>query len=1116
MALNRKTFKKVAADAPVAANTFASENFNTVLYTGNGGTQRIGGYINRGAVFNGSSSYINIPNVNSLFLGKTTSSVSFWFRLLNNSSKVQLFSDYAVESWNYAVSIETNGTLGITSRYNNGSVVAATSTAAYDDGNWHHLCITHDVANSSQKAYVDGNTTPVATLSIPSGSWSSSYQSSAKINIGHQFLPQTSTRSEYLNGTIDQVRIFDKALSSSEVTTLYGETHSSTTISTTDIFDDNSGVALYQLDGNANDTGGVSGKFGSAAIFNGSSSRITLPTSVITQDNFSYSLWMYPTVNYTGSIVRYVFAHQASSGSRGISFGYVIDGWKAIVGNGANQKEVTMSSPTLNTWTHITVTNSTSNGLELFVNGVSQGTDTYTALDISNHSGCALGSRGFSAGDYFHGKIDDVRIYSDELTDDEVGYIYNNTTASIPTDNLEAYYKLDGDARDEQQLYDGTASNVTYAYDGTATNVTYQEATKFTPDLVWIKIRNQSSWDHLLIDSVRGFAADGDAKIISSNSTNAEFERASISSFNTNGFSLGNYGGSNDNNDTYVAWCWKAGGADVLNEEGSIDSQVSANQDAGFSIVKWNTGTGTNSTVGHGLSSAPELVLYKSLSTRDWIVYSLPTGINQYLRLNTTAQAASQSNIFATPTITTFPSKAGINVGSSEDYIAYCFHSVDGYSKVGSYTGTGAAGNSVVTGFEPAFLMFKAAIRPSGAGSWYIFDNKRTTTNPQGEYLQANESAQEADGTSVFNVDFNSNGFTINGTNNEINQSNSTYIYLAIAADPDETTPTVEDSFDVVTYTGDGTSSRQIDTDFKPDLVWIKSRSSASWANFLQDSVRGAENFLISDSTGAEATTLPNIVSSFNDDGFVIEYNGNSNTNGDTYVAWCWKAGDHDDNLPQINTEGTIDSTVSVNAEAGFSIAKFTGNSTSTSTVGHGLSQAPELIFLKHLNFADNWVVYNSSIGATKALHLDLSNAPSTNSAYWNNTDPNSTTIQFGSHLNNTYNYIAYCFHSVTGYQKIGSYTGTAPTRQTIETGFEPRFVLIKKTDSSKSWIIFDNQRYLNNQYDAYLLADESNAEANLPNLSNYTVEFLSNGFSVQDGSFVNLNGGTYIYLAIK
>jgi hypothetical protein len=163
-------------------------------------------------------------------------------------------------------------------------------------------------------------------------------------------------------------------------------------------------------------------------------------------------------------------------------------------------------------------------------------------------------------------------------------------------------------------------------------------------------------------------------------------------------------------------------------------------------------------------------------------------GTGKHMELNSTGGESGTGSLFGYPAdVGVAPTSTVFTVGvssssnaSSSPFIAYCFHSVTGYQKIGSYTGSGSSGKVVTTGFQPRFLMVKAAIRPSGGGSWYIFDNVRTTSNPQGQYLQANESAQELDGTSVFNIDFESNGFTVNGTNNEINQSGSTYIYLAI------------------------------------------------------------------------------------------------------------------------------------------------------------------------------------------------------------------------------------------------------------------------------------------------------------------------------------------------
>ncbi len=258
------------------------------------------------------------------------------------------------------------------------------------------------------------------------------------------------------------------------------------------------------------------------------------------------------------------------------------------------------------------------------------------------------------------------------------------------------------------------------------------------------------------------------------------------------------------------------------------------------------------------------------------------------------------------------------------------------------------------------------------------------------------------------------------------------------------------------------------------------------------------------------------IVDSFNTNGFTVLGNGNSNNNGDTYVAWCWKAGDHDDNLPQINTEGTIDSIVSVNAEAGFSIVKYTGNGTNGATIGHGLSSAPELIITKGLSTAYNWNVVTSLL-QNGYLELNMTSAFNSNSSRYitaSATTNNLTDyVQFNQ---NNIDHIAYCFHSVTGYQKIGSYTGNGGTN-TITTGFEPRFLMIKKTSNTGSWVILDSARETTNPKNLYLFAETNGAESDVSSSLGYDVEFLTDGFEPKgSGGDVNASGQTYIYLAIK
>jgi hypothetical protein len=1003
--------------------------------------------------------------------------------------------------------IRTNGSTSTTNiQYN--------ATLSLDT--WHHLVVVMSGGSDTPSAvYIDG--TALTASSQANTVITSQY---AYPYIGGA---SNAAKTNYLDGKIDQVRIFNKALSSSEVTTLYGETHASTTISTTDIFSDNSGVALYQLDGNANDTGGVSGKFGSAAIFNGSSSKI-VNSNFASLSQVGISMWVNiadVTSNYT-LIARYGTNREFAIYNYQTTNGFIAN----LYYNGNNGNAITITAGdylTNNTWHHIAYTADGSTQPKLYIDGVQRGTaqssnNTYytstESLDIGGNT---------SLNRYLNGKIDDVRIYSDALSSTEVGYLYNNTTASIPTDNLVAYYKLDGDARDEQQLYDGTASNVTYAYDGTATNVTYQEATNFQPDLIWVKNRDSSGENHQITDIVSGFG-----KVLYPNLTNAQ--AGSDDTYFTeysNGFSV-NTSNSNINGNNYVAWCFNAGeGSAVSNTDGSITSTVKANTEAGFSIVKYTGSDGTK-TIGHGLSSAPEMIIIKSTTnaSASWRVYHSAIGNTKALELNgTSAEIAFANWNNTSPSASLFTVKGSVADGvwvnnTGNDYIAYCFHSVDGYQKVGSYTGTGAAGNSVVTGFEPAFLMVKNV---TDANDWIIVDNKRSTSNPRNEALHANTFNAEYTNDTYYTFDFLSNGFSCNNTTGSTNASGKTYIYLAIAADPDTTTPTVENSFDVVTYTGDGTTTQSVVTDFKPDLIWIKARGLNQSLNVF-DSFRGGGLIRTTSTTGNSGSYDAGYLNApFNDNGFTFRITDPGwNQSGQNYVAWCWKAGDHDDSLPEINTEGTIDSVVSVNDAAGFSIVQWEGDNSQPATIGHGLSAAPELIIHKDLDSTTNWHVYHESVmnaGDAKFLRLNTTNSILTDGLddVWTS-GFSATTFGVGKANNNTgRTQIAYCFTSITGYQKVGSYTGTGATGNVINVGFKPRWIMFKRTDSTGVWFVLDGIRNTSDVWSARIEANKTNAEAG-PDA--YTVTVSNTGFEMT-GSFAtyseaNASGGTYIYLAIK
>jgi len=298
----------------------------------------------------------------------------------------------------------------------------------------------------------------------------------------------------------------------------------------------------------------------------------------------------------------------------------------------------------------------------------------------------------------------------------------------------------------------------------------------FQPDFVWIKNRNTTD-DHNLFDSVRG-----NTKTILSNSNAAEATNTSrLESFDSDGITVGADNDTNRNGDSIVGWNWKAnGGTTSSNSNGSITSTVQANTTAGFSIVSY-TGTGSNATIGHGLSSAPSMIIFKTRGTGNWLVYHQGIGNTHGVFLNTTSAKDDDATYFqdTDPTSSVFSIGTSTLVNDTNAYIAYCFAEKKGYSKFESYTGNGNAdGTFVYTGFRPAFVMIKGT---ASSRAWNIFDNKRDTFNPTDKLLLPNLSDAELSG---YKIDFLANGFKPRDTNTYWNGNGETYIYMAFAENP--------------------------------------------------------------------------------------------------------------------------------------------------------------------------------------------------------------------------------------------------------------------------------------------------------------------------------------------
>jgi len=320
------------------------------------------------------------------------------------------------------------------------------------------------------------------------------------------------------------------------------------------------------------------------------------------------------------------------------------------------------------------------------------------------------------------------------------------------------------------------------------------------------------------------------------------------------------------------------------------------------------------------------------------------------------------------------------------------------------------------------------------------------------------------------------------------------------------------------TYTGTGASQNITNAgSFKPDLVWIKSRSTVGDTE-AYDSVRGATKYLLTDSTVAEGTIAQSLTA-FNSNGFALGTGsgGNDNTNGTTYIGWQWQAGQ---GSTSSNASGSITSTVSVNATAGFSVVTYTGTG-ANATIGHSLGVAPKMVIVKLRSGAgENWNVWHTSLASTTyRILLNTTGAVDTTSpTIWSSggINPTSTTFTVGTSAGTNGSgstYVAYCWAEIAGFSKFGSYTGNGSTDGPfVYTGFRPRWVLWKRSDSVGDWILQDTSRSTYNASDTVLYPNLSAAESVG---GGYPFDILSNGFKMRTAaSYANANSGTYIYAA--
>ena len=796
-------------DTESAAVFTPSENFNTNTYFGNGATQAIDAKFNEAANFNGSSSKINISG--SPF-NLTTYSLSFWINAndynQSSTSVVNIGLDDTGGAWGgLAFGVNANKVYyfgGDFAGVGGSGFFTQTGTTNITNGVWYNVVMI--VNGTSITGYING--VQDTGLSRTLGA-NITYKSGALNTLG---LRQGGFGDfGYWKGKIDQVRIFNTAITAANVSTLYAET--TTTAATLDFPSGAGCIAAYQLDGNGNDissaqtttstatyqfnnnlnsiggsnNGSVSsgsasyttGVFGQAADFG--SWNVSVPNLAATLQNTALSFSFWATA---GNSTSYYLMSAGSSGStrKGFLIGTANGTINIRFNNfGTTYFDINASMPSGFNHYVCTFDNTTNtNGAKIYVNGVltTQGTSTGLNNFTFSTSTFFIGSEPTDSGQgpsYNSSNLDQLRIFTSAVNQAQVTALYNETVATSSSASI-SY---------QAGTYDGTTNNIGYT------------GLQFQPDLVWIKVRNQEN-NNVFTDSVRGVDS-----IVSSDGANGELvfdlnwrnQYGQIQSFDTNGFTIKNSTDSNVFNksgDTYVAWNWKAAASTttIAASGNRIASKVRANVEAGFSITEYtSTSVGVNTLVECGIDT-PELIIIKCTSTNstNWIV-AAPTllgSTNFYLSLNDGNARVNNGSPWLTISNTTFalPQTFGNANANGRTYIAYSFKSIAGYQKIGIYGGgsTNVISTSIGgdAGFEPRFLMVKN-INTDGR-FWYIFDAARNPSNPRDLTLFANSSVAEAVEGSPYKPSFVAGGFSWPTTGGGgVNQSGDNYLFLAIA-----------------------------------------------------------------------------------------------------------------------------------------------------------------------------------------------------------------------------------------------------------------------------------------------------------------------------------------------
>lgn len=604
----------------------------------------------------------------------------------------------------------------------------------------------------------------------------------------------------------------------------------------------------------------------------------------------------------------------------------------------------------------------------------------------------------------------------------------------------------------------------TYLYTGNSSSQTITNNIDLSTKggLVWTFCRSNAQAT-VLQDTARGVGQ----QLLSNSSSGQSLEAQSLTSFNTNGFTLGSKNDVNYTGYTFASWTFRE-------------------QEKFFDVVTY-TGDGTNRSINHNLKSTPGFVIVKRTDTNgDWYCGITAFGGSDYLVLNSTAARATSSTVWnsTVPTSTTFTvgTNAGVNA-SGGTYVAYLFaNNAGGFGLTGTdsvisttlVSSAGSGNTTVNLGFEPQFLMLKKTATTS---DWFMYDTMRGMSYSAGAAtLLANNLAAETTGISVVPT---STGFTAALDNS------FTYFCLAIRKGPMKVPTDPTKVFAVTTFTGvDTAQTAGFPVDFVPNAENISTSTQWQWV----DRIRGLTKKLESSSTGMEGTVSDGLWAS------------------NTQVRATSSGNNYKRSYPMFRRAPSFfDQVCWTTTQTGFGITAIT----------HNLGVVPELIITKARNTSGNWMVRVEGVtGNTSYLRLNSSDGLTTFTLWGTPTSTTFSEDEFGALGSAGTTAVAYLFATCAGVSKVGSYTGTGTT-QTINCGFTAgaRFVLIKRTDSTGDWYVWDTARGLIPASDPYLLFNTTGAEVGGTDY----VDTTSVGFDITSTApaAINANGGTYIFLAI-